>query len=95
MKTARTTTVRDAKARLSMLLRDVQRGHEWVITARGRPIARLAPIPGRDLPLSERVRRLEEAGLIEPLLREVQTPPPPLPLKEGLAQEWLQEDRGQ
>jgi prevent-host-death family protein len=92
MKTRR-TGVREAKARLSQLLRDVQRGHEWVITERGSPIARLSPIPGRSLSLAERVRRLEESGLVEPLGREVRHLPPPLPLKEGLAQKWLREDR--
>jgi prevent-host-death family protein len=88
------TGVREAKARLSQLLRDVQRGQEWVITERGRPIARLSPIAERSLSLADRVRRLEDAGLVEPLRREVRNLPPVLPLREGLAQKWLQEDRG-
>jgi prevent-host-death family protein len=87
--------VREAKARLSQLLRDVRRGHEWVITERGSPVARLSPIPGRSLSLVERIRRLEESGLLEPSRREVRELPPPLPLKESPAQKWLQEDRGQ
>ena len=90
----RRTGVREAKARLSKLLRDVQRGQEWVITERGNPVARLSPISGRSLSLTERIRRLENTGLVEPLHHEVRTLPPPLPLKEGLAQKWLQEDRG-
>ncbi len=85
--------MRDAKARLSKLLRDVQRGQEWVITERGSPVARLSPISGRSLSLAERIRRLEDAGLIEPVHREMRELPPPLPLNEGLAQKWLQEDR--
>ena len=93
MKTRR-TGVREAKARLSQLLRDVRRGQEWVITERGSPVARLAPVSGRSLSLAERIRRLEDSGLVEPLGREVRDLPPPLPLKEGLAQKWLQEDRG-
>src|SRR5437879_8830927 len=36
----RRTGVREAKARLSKLLRDVQRGHEWVRSERGSPIAK-------------------------------------------------------
>ena len=92
MKTRR-TGVREAKARLSKLLRDVQRGQEWVITERGSPIARLAPISEHSLSLSERIRRLEDAGLVEPLHREVRNLPAPVPLREGLAQKWLQEDR--
>jgi prevent-host-death family protein len=86
--------VREAKARLSQLLRDVRRGQEWVITERGSPVARLSPIVGRSLSLAERMRRLEDSGLVEPLRREARVLPPPLPLEEGLAQKWLQEDRG-
>ncbi len=86
--------MREAKTHLSKLLRDVQRGNEWVITERGSPVARLAPISDRSLSLAERIRRLEDSGLVEPLRREVRSLPPPLPLKEGLAQKWLQEDRG-
>ncbi len=85
--------MRDAKARLSKLLRDVQSGQEWVIMERGSPIARLSPISGRSLSLTERIRRLEDAGLIEPVHREMRELPAPLPLNEGLAQKWLQEDR--
>ena len=42
--TRRTVGVRDAKARLSELLRDAQLGHEWTITERGKPIARIVPV---------------------------------------------------
>jgi prevent-host-death family protein len=88
------TGVREAKARLSKLLRDVQRGQEWVITERGSPVARLSPISGRRLSLAERIRRLEDSGLVEPPRHTVRNLPPPLPLRERLAQKWLQEDRG-
>ncbi len=88
------TGVREAKAQLSKLLRDVQRGHEWIITERGTPIARLAPIPRQSLSLTERIRRMVNSGLMEPPHRERRDLPPPLPLEEGLAQRWLQEDRG-
>jgi prevent-host-death family protein len=40
----RRVDVRDAKARLSSLLADVERGREVVIVRAGRPIARLVPI---------------------------------------------------
>ena len=89
----RRTGVREAKARLSKLLRDVQRGQEWTITDRGKPVARLVPVSGNALPLAERLRMLEETGLVEPLQHEVQDLPSPLPLKKGIAQTWLQEDR--
>ncbi len=85
--------VREARARLSRLLRDVQRGKEWVITERGRPVARLIPVSPKDLPMEDRIRRLEESGLLEPKRRPSRPLPPPLPLATGLAQRWLQEDR--
>jgi prevent-host-death family protein len=91
--TIKMTGIREAKARLSRLLRDVQRGHEWIITERGKPIARLVPVSGITLPLSERIRRLEDSGLIEPVRQKMRELPPPLPLEEGLAQALLQEDR--
>jgi len=90
----RRTGVREAKARLSKLLEDARRGREWVITARGKPVAKLVPVPPQILPMDERIRRLEEAGIIEPA-GHAQELPPPLPLKDGLAQTWLQEDRGE
>jgi len=87
--------VREAKAHLGRLLRDAQRGQEWIITARGRPVAKLVPARGKSLALPERIRRLEESGLIEPAKQQTRASTPmPLPLKEGLAQRWLQEDRG-
>lgn len=84
--------VREAKENLSRLLRDVREGREWVITDRGRPVARLVPIEERELPIGERLRRLEEAGVIEPA-GEAQPLPEPLPVPGDLAQRWLREDR--
>ena len=89
----RSAGVREAKAHLSRLLRDVQQGREWIITERGTPIAKLVPIEKARLSLEERIRRLEEAGVIAPAPRDVRRLPPPLPIRDGLAQKWLQEDR--
>lgn len=36
--------VHEAKTQLSRLLTDVERGEEIIITSRGRPVARLAPV---------------------------------------------------
>jgi len=85
--------VREAKARLSQLLRDVKRDREWVITERGKPIAKLVPVADEPLPLNERLRRLEEAGILGPEPPGGYELPPPFPLAFGLAQRWLQEDR--
>ena len=89
----RTIGIRDAKARLSRILEDVRAGAEWVITDRGKPIARLAPLTEGSVPLSERLRRLEVNGTLErpagiaPALSE------PLPIEFGLARRMLDEDR--
>ena len=94
MKTTRHVGIREAKARLSQLLRDVQLGREWVVTERGKPVARLVPVSASRGDLGERLKRLEEAGVIE---RRVGTPyplPPPLPLANELARRILDEDRG-
>ncbi len=48
----------------------------------------------RDSSPRKRIRRLEDSGLIEPVRGRVRRPPAPLPIKNELAQKWLQEDRG-
>lgn len=71
--------IREAKAQLDQLVRAAQQGTEWIITDRGR--------------VQERLQSLVERGWLEP----PQAPrklPLPLPLEQGLAQSWLQEDRG-
>jgi prevent-host-death family protein len=85
--------VRDAKAQLSRLLQDVQDGAEWTITERGKPVARLVPIASGATSLAERVRRLEENGMIEPDHADRSPLPPPLPLQFGLARTMLEGDR--
>jgi prevent-host-death family protein len=92
---ARTAGVREAKARLSQLLDDVRRGREWTITDRGEPIARLVPVARESLPLADRLRRLEQQGLLEPSSARMLPVPPPLPLKKGLARKMLEQDRDQ
>ena len=49
-------SVRDLKSRLSRYLRQVQRGETVVVTYRGKPIARLVPLP--PLLLEERLATL-------------------------------------
>lgn len=54
----RTAGVREARQNLTELLDDVKKGREVVITDRGRPVARLAPIVRRrPFPDLSRVRR--------------------------------------
>ena len=89
----RTVGVRDAKARLSEILRDAARGTEWIVTDRGRPLASIVPVDSAGLPLAGRLCRLEQLGGLGP--RGSGGPlPPPQPLRDGLAQVRLEEDRG-
>lgn len=86
--------IREARSRLGMLLEAVTQGVEWVITDRGRPVARLTSLPSDELSLEDRIRRYEAAGRIMPASGEASIMPPPLPLQGGIAQRFLQEDRG-
>jgi prevent-host-death family protein len=82
----KTVPVSEAKARLSALLRRVQRGETIVILHRGKPVARLAPALAGDGEGDEaRLARLERAGI----LRRSAKPPDltaflkPSPVKAG------------
>ncbi len=94
MRTTREAGIREAKARLSELLRDVQAGREWVITERGKPVARLVPASAPRGPIEDRVKRLEDAGVVERRQISQYALPPPLPLTDELARRILDEDRG-
>jgi len=89
---SRTIGIREAKAQLSRLVREVQGGHEWLITDHGRPVARLVPVDD-DIDLAERIRRLEIRGVIEPPSPDARPLPQPLPIPEGALMAALQEDR--
>lgn len=55
------------KEHLSRFLDAVKAGEEIVVTERGRPIARLAPVGGKEKN-EERLQRLVRAGLARPPL---------------------------
>lgn len=42
----KTITVSEANRNLGRLLREAEEGHEFVVTRRGRPVARIAPVVG-------------------------------------------------
>jgi prevent-host-death family protein len=86
--------IREAKIYLSRYLKLVQKGEEVVITDHGRPVGKIVPIGCMDLPLAERIDRLVERGIMEPLSSErLASIPPPIPVPKGVAQAILQEDR--
>ena len=86
--------IREAKAHLSRYLKMVRNGAEIVITDRGKPIGKIIPIETDELPLADRIKRLEDQGVIA---RQAGEPPgkipPAIPLTSHIAQKILQEDR--
>ena len=61
----KTTTITDAKSGLSALIDRVRAGESVLITDRGVPVARLAPVATSPDPTGRR-RRLARAGLASP-----------------------------
>ncbi|MFB3882937.1 MAG: type II toxin-antitoxin system Phd/YefM family antitoxin [Armatimonadota bacterium] len=64
----KTATISDLKAKLSDYVETVIGGEEVIVTKRGRPVARLAPIEGR-IAEDERLSRLVARGLVRPAKR--------------------------
>jgi len=86
--------VREAKINLSKLLKRVKLGQEVVITDRGKPVGKIVPVPQDLISLDERINKMEKQGLLGPTGKgRVMRLPPPLPAREGVAQEFLQKDR--
>ena len=61
MKTAK---VSELKASLSKYVAHVKAGEEVIVTERGKPVAKLVPIPRDEDPEMERMRELERKGLV-------------------------------
>lgn len=61
MKSAR---VSELKASLSKYLARVKAGEELLVTERGRPVAKLVPVPQNEQPEPERLVLLERRGLL-------------------------------
>ena len=86
--------IRDAKMHLSKYLKMVQKGIEVIITDRGRPVGKIVPIQSKDLTLEERIKMLEDQGLIEKQSKKrMKKIPSPIPVSDNIAQKFLQEDR--
>jgi prevent-host-death family protein len=88
-----TIGIREAKAQLSRLVSETQRGAEWIITDRGRPVAKLTPLRDLTSPVEQRLRRVESWGWIEPPKGGPIRVPPALRIGAD-AQRALQDDRG-
>jgi prevent-host-death family protein len=59
-----TYSLYEAKARFSEVIRLVRRGRTITVTYRGKPVARIQPIREESSALEDRVRRLEDAGVL-------------------------------
>ena len=86
--------IREAKIQLSKLLKNVQQGNEVVLTDRGKPVGKIIPIKTKELPLSARLKRMEEKGLVQELpANYYKKMPAPIPVADDLALKMLMEDR--
>lgn len=56
----------EAKAKFSEIMRKVREGKHVYITYRGEEVAEIRPLEEKEESLEERLRRLEEQGLIGP-----------------------------
>lgn len=86
--------IREAKTHLSKYLKIVGRGTEVILTDRGVPVGKIVPIPPAERSLRQRLKKLEEEGIIgrRPVNRGAGQLLP-LAVPEGIAQQILQEDR--
>jgi len=86
--------IREAKEKFSHYIKMVQQGATILITERGRPVGKIVPITGEGTPISERVRRLEEKGVLAiPISKRGVKVELPLSVPKSSAQGYLQEDR--
>lgn len=90
---AHSVGIREAKINLSRILRRVRHGAEIVITDRGKPVGRIVPVREGAVDLAALVNDLEARGVLAENMGDGRLHPP-LPLRGGLAQKLLQEDRG-
>ena len=88
--------IRDAKIHLSRFLEIVKSGGEVVITDHGKPVGKIVPFQSSEMSLSDRVKYLEDSGIIVPKIGGKEPKPftpIPIPVPDSIAQEFLREDR--
>ena len=87
--------IREAKANLSKYIKMVKNGNEVILTERGKPVGKIVPISDDLLSLSNRLKKLEESGLLESKTGKKIITPSPIRIKNSPAQKMLLEDRGE
>ena len=86
--------IRDAKIHLSRFLQIVKNGGEVILTERGKPVGKIVPVQQMELSLSERLKQLENKGIIAPRqIKEEARLSSPIAVPDGIAQKMLKEDR--
>jgi prevent-host-death family protein len=81
----RTASITQVKNRLSAFLDMVRHGETVLITDRGQPVARLAPLePGTKEFEDARIARLIRKGVVRPPLEPPGPLPPPVKLPPGV-----------
>jgi prevent-host-death family protein len=93
----KTASISEAKNRLSAYLDMVRRGESILITDRGRPVARLAPLePGSREQADSRLAELARLGIIRlPLKLPPKHLPKPIKLRKRLdVEQVVAEERG-
>jgi prevent-host-death family protein len=85
--------IREAKTNLSRYLGMVKQGREIILTERGHPIGKIVPMRQDEIPLKNRIKKLEDAGILDPK-KNIKNVTSPIPVKASkTALEYLQEDR--
>jgi prevent-host-death family protein len=86
--------IRDAKMNLSKFIKMVRNGSEVILTDRGRPVGKIVPVQPEDLPLSARIKKLEDMGVVKALPHKKGIKlSSPIPVPNDIAQTFLKEDR--
>jgi prevent-host-death family protein len=85
--------LREANQRFSKIMRTVRDGEEVTLTERGKPIARIIPIPPRE-DSETAIARLVAAGLLRPATKPWRMPPfRPRPLPGPSIVQTIREER--
>jgi prevent-host-death family protein len=86
--------IREAKMHLSRYLKSVGQGNEVILTDRGVPVGKIVPLSAGECPLENRLKTLEQKGILDRQPACLETRPPlPIPVPMEIAQRFLQEDR--
>lgn len=85
--------IREAKAHFSSLIARVKHGSVFAITERGREVAQLIPFPKAGLSVEERLKSLEERGLIIRAKKRMLRKITPVSIPGFDAQKILRDDR--